>query len=351
MDSQQTDKHDLLSFPCARLTDWLAHKDIAPYRAKQILRWVYLRQADRFEAMTDLNKNLRALLGRHFYIPRLKKRAVEKSVDGTRKYLFELMDGNTIESVLIPEKDHYTLCISSQVGCAQGCRFCLTGKGGLKRDLTMGEIIAQVRDIQNDINASERLTNIVLMGMGEPLANYENVIAALTVLTDNEYGLRFAVRRITLSTAGDISKLKQLGNDTKVNLAVSLNASDDTTRSRLMPINRRYPISQLIDACRSYKLAPNRRITFEYILIKGVNDSLEDARRLSRLLAPLKAKINLIPFNPHPGSEFKRPDDKTVLAFQAELTVKSQTVMVRKSKGRDISAACGQLSGNRKLDT
>jgi 23S rRNA (adenine2503-C2)-methyltransferase len=341
------DKHDLLSFPLKRLTTWLADNKIAPYRAAQILKWLYLRQADTFDVMTDLNKDLRATLTRHFFILRLKQLSVEKSVDGTQKYLFALGDDNTIESVLIPEKNHSTLCISSQVGCAQGCRFCLTGQAGLKRNLSMGEIIAQVRDIQNDINDQKPLSNIVLMGMGEPLANYENVIDALTVLTDKDYGMGFSNRKVTLSTAGVVPQLANLDRDTRVNLAISLNASNDATRNQLMPINQKYPIADLLEACRGYALAPSRRITFEYILIKDVNDSIKDAKQLARLLKPLKAKINLIPFNPHPGSSFKRPDDASVLAFQAELMAQNYIVMIRKSKGRDISAACGQLRGKR----
>ena len=244
----------------------------------------------------------------------------------------------------IPEKNHDTLCISSQVGCAQGCRFCLTARGGLLRNLTSGEMIAQVRDVIHN-SPDRRLTNIVVMGMGEPLANYRNVVKALGIITDVETGLGITSRRVTLSTAGIAPRLADLGRDTDVNLAISLNAADDATRSRLMPINRKYPIGELLAACARYPLKPRRRITFEYILIKGINDTDEDAQRLAALLAPLQAKINLIPFNEHPESEFKRPDDDRIRQFQAILVKKNFTAVVRHSKGQDISAACGQLRG------
>ena len=323
--------------------DWLDRRGVAPYRAEQIWRWIYQHQADDFEQMTNLNKDLRKALKLHFSIERLETVRVEASKDGSKKYLFRLPDGLFIESVLMPERDHYTLCISSQVGCAQGCRFCLTGKGGLARNLNRGEIVSQVRDIGRNIKGSMRLTNIVLMGMGEPLANYKNVVDAVRVITDSHAGLGFASRRITLSTAGLVPHLKRLGNDIKINLAISLNAAEDLTRSMLMPINRRYPIKKLLDACRSYPLQSGRRITFEYVLLKGVNDTPEDARQLARLLQGQRAKINIIPFNEHKGSEFSRPDETAVFKFQEILLQKKYTVMIRESKGQDISAACGQL--------
>jgi 23S rRNA (adenine2503-C2)-methyltransferase len=323
--------------------DWLDRRGVAPYRADQIWRWVYQHQADAFEQMTNLNKELRKALKLHFSIQRLETARVQTSTDGSKKYLFRLPDGFFVESVLMPERDHYTLCISSQVGCAQGCRFCLTGKGGLARNLNRGEIVSQVRDIGRDIKGSMRLTNIVLMGMGEPLANYKNVVDAMRIITDSHAGLGFASRRITLSTAGLVPQIKRLGNDTKINLAISLNAADDLTRSKLMPINRRYPIKKLLDACRGYPLQSGRRITFEYVLLKGVNDTPEDARQLARLLHSQRAKINIIPFNDHKSSEFSRPEEAAVLKFQETLLKKKYTVIIRESKGQDISAACGQL--------
>ena len=293
--------------------------------------------------MTNIKKDLRQRLAAAFDIGRLKRQARETAADGTQKYLFELADGERIESVLIPERDHCTLCLSTQVGCAQGCRFCLTASGGFGRNLTQGEILAQVRDIRRDLDRPEHLTNIVFMGMGEPLANYRNLIGAIGLLQDNKVGFGFSKRKITVSTAGLVPRLADLGRDTDVGLAVSLNATDNETRSRLMPINRRYPLEVLLEACRRYPLAPQRRITFEYILLAGINDSPADARRLSALLRPIRAKINLIPFNDHPGSEFRRPDEGTILAFQKVLVDQRYTAIIRRSKGREISAACGQL--------
>ena len=339
------EKQDIKDLTSEQLIAWLAREGVAPYRAGQIQRWIHLRQVDSFDQMTDLGKELRRRLASQFCIDRLEKIQVDGSKDGTRKYLFELKDGNRIESVLIPEREHFTLCISSQVGCAQGCRFCLTGKGGFDRNLAVGEILAQVRDICNELEGPLKLTNIVLMGMGEPLANYRNVVAALNLLTDTAAGFAFAGRRITLSTAGLVPRLSAVGQETTVNLAVSLNATENRTRNRLMPINKRYPIEQLLDACRRYPLRPHRRITFEYILIKGVNDSDEDAHRLVRLLRPVKAKVNLIPFNAYPGSEYQRPEETVIERFQQILLQKNYTVIIRRSKGSDISAACGQLRG------
>jgi 23S rRNA (adenine2503-C2)-methyltransferase len=311
----------------------------------QILRWIYLHKADTFEEMTDLGKELRKLLSNHFTISRLAKAKIETSQDGSRKYLFRLEDGKHVESVLIPEKEHYTLCISSQVGCAQGCRFCLTAKGGFVRNLSKGEIVAQVRDIANHLDDAKRLTNIVLMGMGEPLANYRNVIEAVKTLTDSDTGLGFSSRKITISTAGLVPRLADLGRESTVNLAISLNATDNETRSMLMPINRKYPIETLLDACAEYPLLPRRRITFEYVLIKGVNDSRQDAERLAGLLRPVRAKINLIPFNAYEGCGFERPQEASIQTFRNILVQKNYTVIIRHSKGQDISAACGQLSG------
>jgi 23S rRNA (adenine2503-C2)-methyltransferase len=337
------EKINILELEPDRLVAWLADHGNASYRAGQILKWVYLRQVDRFEVMTDLSKDIRAILSRHFVIERLEKERVETSQDGSRKYLFKLKDGKHIESVLIPERDHDTLCISSQVGCAQGCLFCLTSAGGFERNLTRGEIIAQVRDIQNDLDDPKHLTNIVFMGMGEPLANYKNLVSAIATLTDNELGLGFSNRRVTVSTAGLVPKLAALGRDTKVNLAVSLNATDNETRSQLMPINRTYRLEDLLEACRRYPVARGRRLTFEYILIKDVNDSEADAERLARLLQPIRCKINLIPFNAHEGCDYERPEEAVIAKFQQILLDKNYTVIIRQSKGQDISAACGQL--------
>ncbi len=339
-------KTDIKELSTDQLTLWLQNRGFRPFHTGQIFKWIYLHQADAFEIMTDLAKELRRLLSAHFTINRLEKKQVETSKDGTRKYLFKLADGKHVESVIIPERDHDTLCISSQVGCAQGCRFCLTGQYGLTRDLTKGEIVSQVRDITKEMNDSTRLTNIVLMGMGEPLANYQNVVRALETITDSDFGLKFSNRRVTLSTAGLVSKLSDLSRDTRVNLAVSLNATENKTRDRLMPINRRFPVEELMAACKRYRLHAGRRITFEYILIQGVNDSVEDAKRLCKLIRPIKAKINLIPLNEHKSCEFRRPSNFVIERFHDILHQNNYTVIIRQSKGQDISAACGQLSAH-----
>jgi len=336
-------KPDIKEFTRDQLIAWLESHAVKPYRANQILKWIYIRQADTFDIMTDLRKEIRKLLSLHFTISRLEKTKIETSQDGTQKYLFKLKDGKYIESVLISEKDHYTLCVSSQVGCAQECRFCLTARDGFVRNLTTGEIIAQVRDIKNDLDDSKRLSNIVLMGMGEPLANYHNVVSAINILTNSDFGLGFSSRRVTISTAGLVSKLSNLGRETTVSLAISLNATDNRTRDMLMPINRRYPIEKLLEACKRYPLKRNRRITFEYILIKEINDSEKDANQLARLLKGINAKINLIPFNEHEGSDFKRPEESVINTFKEILHSNNYTTIIRHSKGRDISAACGQL--------
>jgi 23S rRNA (adenine2503-C2)-methyltransferase len=336
-------KQDIKSMNREPLTDWLAGHQVRSFRSDQILKWVYMRLADSFGQMSDISKNLRSLLDHHFSIARLPVQKIQTASDGTRKYLFSLADGHGIETVLIPERNHYTLCVSSQVGCAQGCQFCVTGQAGLVRNLTAAEIISQVWEVRKLLPDPERLTNLVFMGMGEPLANYHNLVAAIEALTSTQWGMKIANRRVTVSTAGLVPRMADLGRDTKINLAVSLNAVDDETRNRLMPINRKYPIQALLEACRQYPLPKGRRITVEYILFKDVNDSVDQARKLARLLAPVKAKINLIPFNPYPGSPFGRPGDRTIQAFQEVLIGKHLTSVVRYSKGQDIMAACGQL--------
>ena len=337
---------DIKDMDREQLAQWIADQGLPKFRNEQIRRWLYARRARSFDEMTDISKPTRQLLDAHFTITPPMIKQVETSVDGSRKFLFVLKDGNTIESVLMPERNHYTLCISTQVGCAMGCRFCLTGNSGLTRNLSKAEILDQVLGVMDELpENSPRLTNIVLMGMGEPLANYENVRQAIDIMTDSRIGLQLSNRRITLSTAGIIPRLKDLARDTKIRLAVSLNASNNRTRDMLMPINKKYPLEELIAACVEYSLAPRDKITFEYILIKDVNDRIEDARRLAKLLRPVKAKINLIPFNAHPESEFKRPDQSVIEAFQAELLQKHYTAIIRWSKGADISAACGQLRG------
>ena len=339
------EKTDIKEMTAEALAAWLADQGEPSYRAGQIFRWVYGRQIDDFNEMTDLSKNLRAHLSATFSIARLKQADVLISKDGSKKFLFSLADGQAIETVLIPEKGHYTLCISSQVGCAMGCRFCKTAESGFIRNLTRAEILNQVRDASAGISPddSRQLRNIVLMGMGEPLANYDTVVSAVNTLTDTQAGFGLANRRVTLSTSGLVNKMEALGRETAINLAVSLNATDNETRSRLMPINDTYPIETLIEACRKFPLKSRRMITMEYILMKGVNDSRQDAVRLAKLLHPVRAKINLIPFNEHDGCDFKRPAESDILQFQGVLTARHYTAVIRRSKGEDIMAACGQL--------
>ena len=344
--TDSANKIDIKDLTREQLSSWFEDRGIENYRAGQIFKWIYNRQADTFDIMTNIGKEIRKLLSLNFTINRLDRIHIERSQDGSRKYLFGLGDGKYIESVLIPEKNHYTLCISSQVGCAQGCRFCLTAKGGFVRNLSKSEIIAQVRDIVKDQICSKRVSNIVFMGMGEPLANFKNVVESIGTITDADFGLGFSGRRVTVSTVGLVSKLSALGNETRINLAVSLNATDNKTRNLLMPINQKFPLEKLLDACRSYNLRPGRRITFEYILIKGINDSAEDASRLADMLRQIRSKINLIPFNEHEGSNFRRPEETVISSFKEILHRKGYTAIVRRSKGQDISAACGQLSAN-----
>jgi 23S rRNA (adenine2503-C2)-methyltransferase len=332
------------------LTRWLEHHDVAGYRAGQILRWIYHRNICSFSHMTDLSKDLRAWLSGRLTISRLKPSHVQASADGSRKYLFRLKDGHHIESVLIPELNHWTLCVSSQVGCAMGCEFCLTTRAGLVRNLEPAEIVNQVCAVQNELPHGTPLTNIVFMGMGEPLGNYDSVIQAIGTITGNN-GLQFSNRRVTLSTAGLVPRIKALGRDVTVNLAVSLNAAENKIRSQLMPVNRTYPIEDLLSACRRFPLPSRRMITFEYVLIAGVNDRPQDAERLAKILQPVRAKINLIPFNPFEGSPFKTPAEATILAFQQMLLDRHYTAIVRWSKGGDIHAACGQLCARKAVET
>ena len=349
-DNTQPGKVDLRDMSLSELSGWASSLSLESFRARQIFRWLWRSDVTSFDQMTNLQKELRQRLSELSYISSLRPEKIERSQDGTKKFLFALSDGNYIESVLIPEKGHYTLCLSSQAGCAMGCRFCLTGKGGFKRNLKAPEIVNQVLAIQRTLLPGEKpstsapggLTNLVFMGMGEPLANYENVLKSLRILLADE-GCGFSSRRVTVSTCGLVPQMDKLGKDITVNLAVSLHAPDNETRSFLMPINRTYPLEVLIEACRSFPLPPRRMITFEYLLISGINDAPEQARALAKLLRDVRAKVNLIPFNAYPGSEFKPPPPERVLAFQQILIKNHYTTMIRQSKGADISAACGQL--------
>jgi len=314
------------------------------YRAQQLREWIYRKRVSDIDAMTNLSKSDRDRLRSKAIVGELELSTRRRSEDGTQKFLFRLSDGQEVEAVLIPDEERHTLCISTQVGCTLDCKFCLTGTMGLIRNLKAHEIVDQVLWTQGQMDANSALTNVVLMGMGEPLANYREVVEALSRLT-NPKMVSFSPRRITLSTAGLVPQIRKLGESgLNVNLAVSLNATTNAVRDRVMPaINKRYPIETLLRACRDYPLPPRRRLFFEYVLLKGVNDSETDARRLLQLLKGLRCKVNLIPFNEYPGSPFARPDDETVLRFQAILLKAGFSAFIRKSRGRDILAACGQL--------
>ncbi len=338
-------KTDLKVLSQEDLASFTKDAGLPAFRSRQLIHWIYERYAQSIEEITEFSKKLREVLSERAYISNLTLLDRQTSEDGTQKFLFGLRDSETIESVLIPDEDRLTLCISSQVGCAMGCIFCLTGRLGLKRNLKPHEIIDQVISV-NRLIMPERIANIVLMGMGEPLANYDNVVEAIVRIVGI---MKMSPRKITISTSGIPQKIIELGKKAlKVNLAISLNATTDALRNVIMPINKSYPIRSLLEACRKYPLPVNRRITFEYVLLKGINDSPEDAHRLIRLLQGIPSKINLIPFNAYSGSEYERPDERTVLQFQAILVNADMTVLIRKSKGQDILAACGQLKAGYK---
>ncbi|WP_321531143.1 23S rRNA (adenine(2503)-C(2))-methyltransferase RlmN [uncultured Desulfuromonas sp.] len=335
------EKLDLKNFSPDELLEFLSGMGKERFRCEQLLRWMYKRGVTDLDEMTDLSKTLRAELKEKSYISDWQPEVVETSADGTRKYLFRLSDGQSIETVRIPmENDRSTLCISSQVGCAMDCDFCVTGSFGFIRNLTAAEIVNQVCAVAKE----GPINNIVLMGMGEPLHNLDNVVRALKIFYAAA-GLDYSSRKVTLSTCGLVPQMKELGERIVVNLAVSLNATTNEVRDTLMPINRRYPLEELMDACRRFPMASHRRITFEYILIQGLNDSLADAKRLVKLMHGIRGKINLIPFNEHEGSPYHCPDDAAIEVFQTYLLNRDVVAIRRASKGQDISAACGQLKG------
>jgi len=314
------------------------------YRARQIMKWLYQTGATSFAEMTTLARDFRAALEERFIIAEPSFNRIQTSVDGTKKALFRLSDGCGVESVLIPGRNHWTACISTQAGCAMGCRFCLTGKQGLKRNLLPSEITGQMTMLRRQTPEGPEIKNIVLMGMGEPLANYDHTVKSIRILT-SDFGLGFSNRKITVSTCGLAPQIVQLGKDVCVNLAISLNAPDDRRRNDLMPINRKYPLATLLRVCRDYPMPGRRMLTFEYTLMAGVNDSRKDAEQLSRLLKGLHCKLNLIAFNEFPGAPFRPPAPETISAFQQVLLDHHYTAILRASHGRDILAACGQLSG------
>ncbi len=310
------------------------------FRARQLIHWIYKRLARDIEEITEFSKDLRKRLKEIAFISNLELVKRETSSDGTEKYLFRLEDNESIESVLIPDERRLTLCISSQVGCPMGCGFCLTGRMGLRRNLKGYEIVDQVISVKRFYPG---ITNIVFMGMGEPLLNLDNTVEALKRLMGF---MHISARRITVSTCGIPEKIEALFKafpSNPPNLAISLNATTESLRSSLMPVNRVYPLKRLFDVLKRIHLPPRRRITFEYVLLKDVNDSAEDARRLVRLVRPIPSKVNLIPFNPVKTLPFERPPDERILEFQKVLTESGITATIRKSKGQEIMAACGQL--------
>ncbi|MFA7062498.1 MAG: 23S rRNA (adenine(2503)-C(2))-methyltransferase RlmN [Pedobacter sp.] len=372
-----TTKTDLKNFTLPALEQFLKGQGKERFRALQIFKWIYQQDAHTFEEMTNISKVLRAELAATAFISNMEPEAVEEGSDGTRKYLFDLGDSNGVEAVVIPIEGRNTLCISSQVGCAMGCEFCLTGTFNLTRNLTTAEIVNQIvavkRDLarnppslptvaaeyrgcfdDNDDSDNETppsladIRNIVLMGMGEPLHNLDNVIPAIRIMIDGN-GLQLSNRRVTVSTCGLAPEMERLGREIpNVNLAVSLNATTDELRNRIMPVNRRYPLKELLRACKEFPLPGRRKVTFEYVMLGGVNDTLDDAKRLLRLISDIPNKVNLIPFNEYEGCNFKAPTRAAIDAFHKYLIDRHVTVITRDSRGSDISAACGQLKGRLK---
>lgn len=334
---------DLGSMDLAELEAALDGRGHPRFHARQLFAWIYAKGVTDFDKMTDLSRPLRADLGEHFRISTPTVIAKETSSDGTVKFLLGLEDDRRIESVFIPDTPSQTFCISTQVGCAMKCGFCLTGKMGLVRNLSAGEIAGQVRVLAGELGLRDSKFNIVLMGMGEPLHNYDNTMKALRMLND-EHGLAVSPRRVTLSTVGVLPALERLATEPLMpNLAISLHATTEDQRDALVPVNRKYGLEDILAAARKFPVRRRNRITFEYVLLRGVNDTPEDARRLARLLGNIRCKVNLIPLNEAAGIAFERPSDDRVNTFARILADAGVTVSVRKSRGRDIRAACGQL--------
>lgn len=344
-----SERVNLLGLPRAQLETFCAELGSRTYRARQLMHWLYRRGCADFEQMTDLARRFRAQLAERAEVSVPQILAEQRSTDGTRKWLLSGGGGQAFEMVYIPEPERGTLCISSQVGCALDCSFCSTAQQGFNRNLSAAEIVGQVwlanRELGFVAGAERIISNVVLMGMGEPLANYRNVLPALRIFLD-DLGLDLSRRRVTLSTSGLVPQIYRLAEDINVALAVSLHAPDDALRSELVPINRRHPIAELLSACWHYIDEQNgRSVTFEYVMLAGVNDSPLQARALARLLAGHPAKVNLIPFNPFPGTSFRRSPDPAIQRFRDELIRGGVMATVRRTRGDDIDAACGQLVG------
>ena len=328
----------------AKLKKIFIEWNVETYRVHQVFTWVYHYHCRDFSEMTNISKSLRAQLTEHFHfsLPKIQQRTHSK--DGSIKYLLELNDGAVVESVWMPSESRKTLCLSTQVGCRLNCSFCLTASLGLKRNLTAAEIIGQHIVINEELEEKDQITNVVFMGMGEPLDNYVPVVDALRLMISPE-AMKVSTRKVTVSTSGLVEKMKAFQEENlHINLAISLNASDNVTRDRLMPINKKYPIEVLIDCLKKYPLKPQRRHTIEYVLLEGINDSDEDAQRLAKWLRGVPCKINLIPFNSFDSSEYRPPSDQRVLKFQNYLIEQNFSAFVRKNRATDILGACGQLA-------
>jgi 23S rRNA (adenine2503-C2)-methyltransferase len=338
-----TEKKNIKNIPLPQLTEEFKALGLEGYRARQVRQWLYQRDAASFEEMTNISKPFRVLLEQHYYIARLKMLSFQVSEDGTRKFVLQLSDDSLVESVWIPDKERRTLCVSTQVGCGMACDFCLTGEMGLKRNLQIFEIVEQIGTIKRSLPEGEYITNLVFMGMGEPLANTKNLYPALDILLDPEC-YNFSRQHVTVSTSGLAPQIEEFGHRTPVKLAISLNATTDSIRDVVMPINKKFNLDRLIEACEKMHLPKRNSITFEYVMLHGVNDSMDDAKRLVKILSRLKAKVNLLPFNEYPGSPYKRPPEEWVRKFQKYLLDHNFIAIVRRSRGRDILGACGQLA-------
>jgi 23S rRNA (adenine2503-C2)-methyltransferase len=341
-------KRNILDLSRTDLEAFFADLGEKPFRATQVLKWIYQHGVSDFDAMTNLSKALRSKLGEIADIRLPRVVTSQRSSDGTHKWVLEIDSGNHIETVFIPEQDRGTLCVSSQVGCALACSFCSTAQQGFNRNLSTAEIIGQLwvanRELGFDPQGQRIISNVVMMGMGEPLLNFDNVVRAMSLMMDDfAYGL--SKRRVTLSTAGVIPALDRLRDVSDVSLALSLHAPNDELRNRLVPLNRKYPIADLIAACKRYVGSDRRRITVEYVMLDGVNDSEQHARELVRLLKDVPAKVNLIPFNPFPATQYRRSPDTAINRFRNILMQHDLTTITRKTRGDDIDAACGQLVG------
>jgi 23S rRNA (adenine2503-C2)-methyltransferase len=340
---------NLLDFDRHGMRDFFAGLGEKPYRADQVMKWIYHRLESDFGAMTDLGKSLREKLPEVAVVAPPKALLDKASSDGTRKWLLGMDAGNAVETVYIPEPTRGTLCVSSQIGCGLNCRFCSTGTQGFNRNLAASEIIGQVwhaaKQLGNVTHQQRRITNVVMMGMGEPLLNFDNVVKAMSLMRD-DLGFGLASKRVTLSTAGVVPMIDKLGEVADVSLAVSLHAPNDELRTQLVPLNKRWGINELLDACARYAARkPRATITFEYTLMRGINDTPVLAKQLVKLMRRLPAKVNLIPFNPFPGTQYERSDETVIRDFQTVLLNAGVQAMVRRTRGEDIDAACGQLKG------